>query len=133
MSTNPLNHLQDMFRESVRKFLCDEVAPLQQGFEAAGQPTREVWKALGDMVSGLRVSRLPPALPLAGVVGGEHPRGAGRGGRLLPRRDDRDRGAGLQVAGPDTSVVISPTTQLLLLPQLRDPLDHSDALHLALR
>ena len=30
-------------------------------------------------------------------------------------------------------MVMSPTTQLLLLAQLRDPLDHSDALHLALR
>ena len=28
---------------------------------------------------------------------------------------------------------MSPTTQLLLLAQLRDPLYHSDALHLALR
>ena len=62
MSTNLLTNLQDMFRESVRKFLCDEVAPLQQGFEAAGQPTREVWKALGDMVSGCRVSCAPPTL-----------------------------------------------------------------------
>ena len=37
------------------------------------------------------------------------------------------------MTGPNTSIVMSPTTQLLLLAQLRDPLDHSDALPLALR
>ena len=39
-----------MFREVVRKFLREQVAPQQPAFEEAGQPNREVWKALGAMV-----------------------------------------------------------------------------------
>ena len=42
--------LQDMFREVVRKFLREQVAPQQPAFEEAGQPNREVWKALGAML-----------------------------------------------------------------------------------
>ena len=44
--------LQDMFREVVRKFMREQVAPQQAAFEEAGQPNREVWKALGAMVGG---------------------------------------------------------------------------------
>ena len=42
--------MQDMFREVVRKFMREQVAPQQPAFEEAGQPDREVWKALGAMV-----------------------------------------------------------------------------------
>merc|ERR1711971_882350 len=38
---------QDMFRESVRKFMQDTLAPQQEAFEKAGEPTREAWKAVG--------------------------------------------------------------------------------------
>ena len=38
---------QDMFRESVRKFMQDTLAPQQEAFEVAGQPTRESWLAMG--------------------------------------------------------------------------------------
>merc|ERR1711971_548052 len=38
---------QDMFRESVRKFMQDTLAPQQEAFEKAGEPTREAWKAMG--------------------------------------------------------------------------------------
>ena len=44
--------LQDLFREVVRKFIQEQVAPQQAAFEEAGQPNREVWKALGSMVGG---------------------------------------------------------------------------------
>ena len=43
--------LQDLFREVVRKFIQEQVAPQQAAFEEAGEPNREVWKALGSMVS----------------------------------------------------------------------------------
>merc|ERR1712223_1542911 len=38
---------QDMFRDSVRKFMQDTLAPQQEAFEKAGEPTREAWKAMG--------------------------------------------------------------------------------------
>ncbi|XP_023320783.1 long-chain specific acyl-CoA dehydrogenase, mitochondrial [Eurytemora carolleeae] len=38
---------QDMFRESVRKFMREELQPQQESFEDAGQPTRESWQAMG--------------------------------------------------------------------------------------
>jgi len=38
----------DMFRESVRKFMNDVLAPQQEAFEEAGQPTREAWLAMGS-------------------------------------------------------------------------------------
>jgi len=38
----------DIFRTSVRKFFREECAPLQDEFEKTGQPTREIWKALGS-------------------------------------------------------------------------------------
>ena len=59
--------LQDMFRESVRKFMQDTLAPQQviywfllqsgfkrqhqEAFEKAGEPTREAWKAMGSQVA----------------------------------------------------------------------------------
>ena len=39
-----------MFREVVRRFMRDELAPQQKAFEEAGQPSREMWRALGKMV-----------------------------------------------------------------------------------
>jgi len=48
---------QDMFREVVRKFLQEQVAPQQTAFEEAGQPSKEVWKALGAMgLLGVNIS-----------------------------------------------------------------------------
>jgi len=38
---------QDIFRESVRKFTADVLVPQQASFEEAGEPTREVWQAMG--------------------------------------------------------------------------------------
>ena len=38
---------QDMFRESVRRFMVEELAPQQPYFEEMGQPTRESWQAMG--------------------------------------------------------------------------------------
>ena len=45
-----MKHRQDMFREVVRRFMREELVPQQKAFEEAGQPTREVWRALGKMV-----------------------------------------------------------------------------------
>ena len=45
-----VKHRQDMFREVVRRFMREELVPQQKAFEEAGQPTREVWRALGKMV-----------------------------------------------------------------------------------
>jgi len=39
---------QDMFRESVRRYMREELAPLQTKFEEDGQPTREAWLSLGS-------------------------------------------------------------------------------------
>ena len=38
---------QDMFRSTVRKFVREEMAPLQAKFEEDGQPTRDIWLSLG--------------------------------------------------------------------------------------
>ncbi len=38
----------DIFRESVRRFMREELAPLQDSFEEQGMPTKECWKALGE-------------------------------------------------------------------------------------
>ena len=46
--------IQDMFREAVRRFMREEVAPQQKAFEEVGQPTREIWRALGKMVSAYK-------------------------------------------------------------------------------
>jgi len=39
---------QDMFRESVRKFVREVMSPQEDKFEEDGQPSREAWKAMGD-------------------------------------------------------------------------------------
>merc|ERR1719347_1247820 len=39
---------QDMFRESVRRYMREELAPQQTKFEEAGQPSREAWLSLGS-------------------------------------------------------------------------------------
>ena len=50
-STRPIKcKHQDMFREVVRRFMRDELSPQQKAFEEAGQPSREIWRALGKMV-----------------------------------------------------------------------------------
>ena len=38
----------DIFRTSVRKFIREELYPLQAQFEENGQPSRDIWKALGS-------------------------------------------------------------------------------------
>ena len=48
---------QDMFREVVRRFMREELAPQQKAFEEAGQPSREIWRALGKMVCCLEGSQ----------------------------------------------------------------------------
>ena len=37
----------DMFREHVRRFMRERLAPLQNSFEEEGQPSREIWKEMG--------------------------------------------------------------------------------------
>jgi len=54
-----------MFRESVRKFMRDELAPQQDSFEEAGQPSREAWEALGSQ--GLLGVNIPAEV---GGIGG---------------------------------------------------------------
>jgi len=39
----------DMFREHVRRFMKEKLAPLQTQFEEAGEPTREIWQQMGDL------------------------------------------------------------------------------------
>merc|ERR1711915_1053246 len=56
---------QDIFRESVRKFLNDEVKPRQEEFEKNGQPTREMWQAFGKQ--GLLGVHIPAEI---GGIGG---------------------------------------------------------------
>ena len=41
------NSDHDIFRESARKYMREQLAPLQASFEAEGQPSRECWKSLG--------------------------------------------------------------------------------------
>ncbi len=41
------NEDHDIFRESVRRFMRDELGPCQDAFEAHGMPTRDMWKSLG--------------------------------------------------------------------------------------
>ena len=59
------NQDQDMFRESVRKFLNDEIRPQQEEFEKNGEPSREAWKALGKQ--GLLGVNIPAEV---GGIGG---------------------------------------------------------------
>ncbi len=47
-SRSIFNDDHDMFRESVRKFMREELAPEQQKFEDDGAPTKEIWRRLGD-------------------------------------------------------------------------------------
>jgi len=42
------NEDHDMFREQVRRFMREELAPVQNSFEDNGMPTREIWKKLGQ-------------------------------------------------------------------------------------
>jgi len=56
---------QDMFRESVRKFFKDEIRPQQDEFEKNGEPSREVWKAIGTQ--GLLGVHIPAEI---GGIGG---------------------------------------------------------------
>ena len=37
-----------LVRSVVRKYMKEELAPLQAAFEEAGQPSKEVWRALGQ-------------------------------------------------------------------------------------
>merc|ERR1719347_710857 len=39
---------QDMFRESVRRYMREELAPQQTKFEEDGQPSREAWLSMGS-------------------------------------------------------------------------------------
>ena len=39
---------QDMFRESVRRFVRDELVPEQGKCEERGHPTREMWQKMGE-------------------------------------------------------------------------------------
>jgi len=41
------NSDNDMFRETVRRFMRDRLEPQQVAFEEAGEPSREIWKELG--------------------------------------------------------------------------------------
>jgi len=59
------NKDQDMFRESVRKFLNDEIRPQQEEFEKNGEPSRETWKAMGTQ--GLLGIHVPAEI---GGIGG---------------------------------------------------------------
>ena len=35
-------------REQVRRWMRDRLAPLQAGFEEAGEPSREIWREMGE-------------------------------------------------------------------------------------
>ena len=41
----------DMFREQVRRWMKERLAPLQNSFEENGQPSKEIWKEMGDQVT----------------------------------------------------------------------------------
>ncbi|XP_059080142.1 long-chain specific acyl-CoA dehydrogenase, mitochondrial-like [Tigriopus californicus] len=47
-SRSIFNEDHDMFRESARRFMRDELAPLQMEFEDKGQPSKEIWAKLGQ-------------------------------------------------------------------------------------
>merc|ERR1712198_469850 len=38
----------DMFREQVRRWMRERLAPLQNSFEEEGQPSKEIWAEMGD-------------------------------------------------------------------------------------
>lgn len=56
---------QDIFRESVRRFVREEMAPAQASFEEKGQPSREMWQRMGD--NGLLGILIPAEI---GGIGG---------------------------------------------------------------
>jgi len=39
----------DMFREHVRRFMREKLAPLQTEFEKTGEPTRDIWEQMGEL------------------------------------------------------------------------------------
>jgi len=47
-SRSIFNQDHDIFRQSVRRFVEDELAPAQAGFEKAGEASREMWERMGD-------------------------------------------------------------------------------------
>jgi len=59
------NSDQDMFRQAVRKFMIDEMVPHMDEFEEAGQPSREIWEAMGTQ--GLIGVNIPEEI---GGIGG---------------------------------------------------------------
>merc|ERR1711931_54134 len=46
-SRNIFNSDQDMFREQVRRWMRERLAPQQVPFEEDGQPSKEIWKEMG--------------------------------------------------------------------------------------
>ena len=64
-SRNIFDQDQDIFRESVRKFLNDEIRPKQEEFEKNGEPSREAWKSIGSQ--GLLGINIPSEI---GGIGG---------------------------------------------------------------
>jgi len=48
---------QDMFRESVRRYMREELVPQQASFEENGQPTKESWQSMGQQgLLGVNIS-----------------------------------------------------------------------------
>jgi len=45
---NLFNADHDMFREQVRRWMRERLAPLQNSFEENGQPTKEIWTEMGE-------------------------------------------------------------------------------------
>ncbi|QQP38369.1 AcylCoA dehydrogenase_ long chain [Caligus rogercresseyi] len=44
------NEESDMFRESVRRFMREKLVPVyDSGFDGTNIPSKEIWKAMGDM------------------------------------------------------------------------------------
>ena len=64
-SRNIFDQDQDIFRESVRKFMNDEIRPKQEEFEKNGEPSREAWKSIGSQ--GLLGINIPAEI---GGIGG---------------------------------------------------------------
>lgn len=48
---NLFNADHDMFREQVRRWMRERLAPLQNSFEENGQPTKEIWTEMGEQVT----------------------------------------------------------------------------------
>ena len=47
-SRSIFNQDNDMFREHVRRFMREKLAPLQAQFEEDGQPSKEIWQEMGQ-------------------------------------------------------------------------------------